>query len=36
MVNVVYFAWLRERIGVAEEKLETAAKTPTDLIAELS
>lgn len=36
MINVLYFAWLRERIGVASEMVETQANTVADLVAELS
>jgi molybdopterin synthase sulfur carrier subunit len=35
-MNVLYFAWVRERIGVPREVIETAAATPRALIAELS
>lgn len=34
-LNVLYFAWLRERIGESEERVETSAATVADLIAEL-
>lgn len=34
-VNVVYFAWIRERIGIPSETVETSAKTVADLISEL-
>ena len=38
MVKVLYFAWVRERIGKAEETLEPPASTRTvaDMIAWLS
>ncbi|MBD3786303.1 MAG: molybdopterin converting factor subunit 1 [Sphingomonadales bacterium] len=36
MVEVVYFAWLRERIGVPRERVETGAATVADLVAELA
>jgi molybdopterin synthase sulfur carrier subunit len=36
MIDVLYFAWVRERIGLPREKLETSAKTVADLVAELS
>ena len=38
MVRVLYFAWVRERIGKAEESLEppASARTVADLIAWLS
>ncbi len=35
-VEVLYFAWLRERIGVPRETVETSAATVRDLIAELA
>ncbi len=35
MINVVYFAWVRERIGVPSETVETAARTVADLVGEL-
>ncbi|MFT5742101.1 MAG: molybdopterin synthase sulfur carrier subunit [Paracoccaceae bacterium] len=35
MIDVVYFAWVRERIGVPREQVETKAATVRDLIAEL-
>jgi molybdopterin synthase sulfur carrier subunit len=35
-MKVLYFAWLRERIGVAQEDLETTAPTPAALVAELA
>ena len=35
MVDVLYFAWLRERIGSPRERVATNAATVTDLIAEL-
>ena len=33
--TVLYFAWVRERIGVPMETVETNAQTVADLIAEL-
>lgn len=36
MITVLYFAWVRERIGLPREKLETNAATVSDLITELS
>ncbi len=36
MITVLYFAWVRERIGLPRETLETGAVTVSDLIAELS
>jgi sulfur-carrier protein len=35
MIDVLYFAWLRERIGVNRERLETTAATVADLVAQL-
>ncbi len=35
MIDVLYFAWLRERIGLPRERVETTAATVRDLIAEL-
>lgn len=34
-IDVLYFAWVRERIGEGRESVETEAKTPAELIAEL-
>lgn len=34
-LDVLYFAWLRERIGVPRENLETQAATTGDLVKEL-
>ncbi len=36
MIDVLYFAWVRERIGLPSEKVETGAQTVADLVAELS
>jgi molybdopterin synthase sulfur carrier subunit len=36
MIDVLYFAWVRERIGVPREKVDTQALTVSALIAELS
>ena len=36
MVNVLYFAWVRERIGLPKETVETTATTVAELVAELS
>lgn len=36
MIEVLYFAWVRERIGLPREKIATQAVTVADLIAELS
>lgn len=35
-VDVLYFAWLRERIDAPRERIETRAGTVADLIAELA
>ena len=35
MIDVVYFAWVRERIGIPKERIETSAQTVADLVAEL-
>ncbi|MEO0487064.1 MAG: molybdopterin converting factor subunit 1 [Pseudomonadota bacterium] len=34
--DVLYFAWVRERIGVGRETVESDAHTAADLIAELT
>ncbi len=34
-MNVLYFAWVRERIGLPREEIETSAATVNDLVAEL-
>lgn len=34
-LDVLYFAWVRERIGVPREAVETDAETVADLVAEL-
>lgn len=34
-VQVLYFAWLRERIGLGREDVTTEAATVADLVAEL-
>ena len=34
-MNVVYFAWVRERIGLPQETVMTDAATVNELIAEL-
>ncbi|MDO5633040.1 MAG: molybdopterin converting factor subunit 1 [Paracoccus sp. (in: a-proteobacteria)] len=34
-MEVLYFAWLRERIGVPRETIETSAATVADLVDEL-
>ncbi|MDX5381369.1 MAG: molybdopterin converting factor subunit 1 [Rhodobacterales bacterium] len=35
MIDVLYFAWVRERIGLAREQVDTNAATVADLVAEL-
>lgn len=35
MINVMYFAWVRERIGVPKEQVETTASTVSELVSEL-
>ena len=35
MLDIVYFAWVRERIGHPRERLETGAATVAELVAEL-
>ena len=35
-MDVLYFAWVRERIGLPRERIDTAAATVADLVAELS
>ncbi len=35
MLDVLYFAWVRERIGLPRERLQTTAATVRDLVAEL-
>ncbi|WP_278923300.1 MULTISPECIES: molybdopterin converting factor subunit 1 [Pseudophaeobacter] len=35
-MDIVYFAWVRERIGLAREEVETSAATVADLVTELS
>ncbi|NVO21882.1 molybdopterin converting factor subunit 1 [Donghicola mangrovi] len=35
-MDVMYFAWVRERIGVPRETVETEAATVGDLVRELS
>ncbi|MBO9398938.1 molybdopterin converting factor subunit 1 [Shimia sp. R9_1] len=34
-MDVLYFAWVRERIGIPKEKVETTAKTVAELVEEL-
>ncbi|WP_417249767.1 molybdopterin converting factor subunit 1 [Celeribacter sp.] len=35
MIDVLYFAWVRERIGVPRERVETGAATVAGLVNEL-
>ena len=35
-MDVLYFAWVRERIGLRKEQIEKGAATVRDLVAELS
>ncbi len=34
-IDVLYFAWVRERIGIAKERISTNASTVDELVAEL-
>ena len=34
-MDVLYFAWVRERIGLPRERVETSAPTVADLVEEL-
>ena len=34
-MDILYFAWVRERIGLPREHVETQAATVADLVAEL-
>jgi molybdopterin synthase sulfur carrier subunit len=34
-LDILYFAWVRERIGLPRERVETQAATVSDLVAEL-
>lgn len=34
-MNVMYFAWVRERIGIPQENVETDAVTVADFVTEL-
>lgn len=36
MIDVLYFAWVRERIGLPRERIETGAANVAELVAELS
>ncbi len=35
MIDVLYFAWVRERIGLPKEQVETGATTVAELVEEL-
>ena len=35
MIDILYFAWVRERIGLPKERLETDAPTVSALVEEL-
>lgn len=35
MIDVLYFAWVRERIGLPRERVETGAATVAELVEEL-
>ena len=35
-MDILYFAWLREKIGESSERVETSAATVADLVAELA
>lgn len=35
-IEVLYFAWLRERVGLPRETVETGAATVRELVAELA
>ena len=35
-MDVLYFAWVRERIGIPRESVESQAATVAELVAELS
>ncbi|WP_370212721.1 molybdopterin converting factor subunit 1 [Roseovarius sp.] len=34
-MDVLYFAWVRERVGLPKERVETGAATVRELVAEL-
>ena len=34
-MDVMYFAWVRERVGLPKEKVETSAATVAELVEEL-
>lgn len=35
-VDILYFAWLRERIDAPRERVETSARTVAELVADLA
>lgn len=35
-IDVLYFAWLRERVGIPREEIETSAATVRELVTELA
>jgi molybdopterin synthase sulfur carrier subunit len=35
MLDVLYFAWVRERIGAPRDRIETSAATVADLVEDL-
>lgn len=35
MIDILYFAWVRERIGLPKEQLDTSAQTVMALVEEL-
>ena len=35
MIKILYFAWLRERIGLPRETVDSTARTVADLVTEL-
>ena len=35
MIDLIYFSWIRERIGISSEAIETRAETVVELIEEL-
>lgn len=35
-MRVLYFSWLRERVGAAEEEVDTSARTARELVLELA
>ncbi len=36
MIDLRYFAWLRERVGTGHERIETDARTVAELMTELA